>query len=242
VNTAIESPDHDPGYLYGPDEYFAFVESLDPLIRSGFADPKSDPIELLLDKRRVNKFAPPSKVIWLDCVQSQYFMRLPWKDDVCEIGNAEQSALRRQQVRQLDRAYFRVALLLVNPEGLAEQGTFDELKRAALHRVVLSTQQTGIPVIVAPDFDLESENREHRQLRYMGLCSLSETKSLSNAFSLNFLPDARMGDLERGNPNTPPRTPSPRRGKGGTEIVIEISKPMVIRYEEPGVEKMVRYV
>jgi hypothetical protein len=243
MNTTSETPANDPGYIYGPDDYFAFVESIDPLARSKRADQKNDPVEFILSERRAHKLAAPNKAIWLDCVQSQYFMRLPWKDDLCEIGNPNQSAVRREQLKQLDRSYFRVAFLLTDPKGAAEQGTYDELTRATWHRVVL-TSQRGLPVIVAPDFDLDPETRQMRQLRYMGQCSLLERKSLVNALSLDFLPNAKVGDLERGDPNTPPQKPSPKKGTGGVEKPFEEVNQSVIRIriEEPLVERVMEMV
>jgi len=231
MNTPNAANTADPGYIYGPDDYFAFVESIDPLIRpKAHATPSADAIDLILSERAGRNLPPPARAIWLDCVQSQYFMRLSWKDELCEIGNLEDSTRRRENLQALDRQYFRAAFLLTDPKGPAELGTFHELDRATWHRIVLSTHQ-GLPTIVAPDFDLEPAARELRHLRYLGLCSELERKSLANAFSLDFLPTAQLKHIERGNPNSPPRTPTPTP-RAGVEKKIEVEK---VRYQEPRV-------
>jgi hypothetical protein len=242
MNTRPDALGDDPAYLYGADDYFAFVESSDPLVRSRLADPKTDPFEIIISERSALRLSLPRRAVWLDCVHAKYFMRLPWKDEICEIGNPRHAAVRREQLKQLDRAYFRAALLLGNPSSASEHGPFEEFQRATWHRVVLSKERGGLPVIVAPDFDLGLDERELRQLRFLGQCSRFERKSLTNAFSLDFLADANVGKLERGDPNTPPQKPSPKRGTGGIEKVIEEFEPIVIRHEEPVLERLVRLV
>jgi hypothetical protein len=240
----VPVPAADPGYIYGPEDYFAFVESIEPLVRSKpSGNPKADAIDLILTERKSHNLSPPAKTVWLDCVQSQYFMRLTWKDDQCEIGDPAQSGQRRKHLDTLDRQFLRAALLLTDPKGPAERGTFGELNRAAWHRIVLTTQQ-GFPTIVAPDFDLELDNRELRHLRYLGLCSDLERRSLTNVFSLNFLPTAKLENIERGTPGSPPRAPTPTRGTGGVERQIEVEEPKQreIQYDEPLVPRYMRMV
>jgi hypothetical protein len=205
----------DASYIYGPDDYFAFVESFEPLARSVQRGGKSNDERiqsLQLERRPILPVA--NSALWLDCVQAQYFMQLPWKDEVCRIGDASDSAKRRKQLQNLDRTKFLVGLLLIHTRGTAEAGTAAELAGAAWHRISL-TSSGGLPVITGTDFDLEDEGRRMRQLRYLGRCSLLERKSLTNAFSLDFLPDAKFGTLERGNPDEPPRGPkwSPNKEK-----------------------------
>lgn len=221
-STTTDVSANDAAYIYESDDYFAFVESIDPLRSSNNPeDPMSDAIDLILRDRESVGLTKPGRAIWLDCVQAEYFMRLPWKDVRCEIGDLEHSASRRTLINQLDRNYFRVALLLANPSAAAEGGTIEELARASWHRVVLSSQQgqKGLPVLVAPDFDLENETRQMRRMRYLGQCSLLEQRSLVNAFSLDFLPNAKLDDIERDSPISPPLPPS--RKNGGIERPIE---------------------
>lgn len=229
----------DPGYIYGPDDYFAFVESIDPLTRSKAWDTAvPDPIDLILTERRGSNLPPPGRALWLDCVQSQYFMRLPWKDERCVIDDREDSERRRKLLQSVDPQYFRAVLLLANAEGAAERGTFREFERAAWHRIVLANSN-GLPAIVATDFELGPDGRELRHLRYLGRCSDLERKSLANAFSLDFLPTAQLKGLERGDPNTPPTKPTPK-ARVEKEVEVQVEK---YRYEEPAqvhYQRMVR--
>lgn len=219
----------DPGYIYGPDDYFAFVESIDPLTRSKARDTAvPDAIDLILNERRGSNLPPPGRAIWLDCVQSQYFMRLPWKDERCVIDDREDSERRRRQLQSIDPQFFRAVFLLADAKGAAERGTFRELERAAWHRVVLASSN-GLPAIVAADFDLGPDGREVRHLRYLGRCSDLERKSLLNAFSLDFLPTAQVKGIERGDPNSPPTKPSPK-ARVEKEIEVQVEKH---KYEEP---------
>jgi len=223
VNANVVSPSgDDPGYIYGPDDYFAFVESIDPLSPSALRNGSTaDHINVIVAERDSARLRLPGYAIWLDCVQSQYFMRLAWKNNRCEIDNPEQSALRRQQIRQLDRDCFKIAFLLLDRSSAAERGTYDEFARAAWHRIVLS-DASGLPVLVAPDFDLDPDSRRIRHLRYLGRCSDLEQRGLANALSLDFLPTANLKGIERGSPNSPPLPPI--RGRGGVEQQIELAR------------------
>ena len=220
--SVVSTSGGDPGYIYGPNDYFAFVESIDRLnpsaLRNGSA---GNQINLIVAERESTGLRMPSSAIWLDCVQSQYFMRLPWKNDRCEIDNPDHSALRREQIRQLDRNHFKVAFLLVDRSSAAERGTYDEFARAAWHRIVLS-DESGLPVLVAPDFDLDPDRRRVRHLRYLGRCSDLEHRGLGNALSLDFLPTGNLKGIERGTPNSPPLPPI--RGKGGVEQQVELAR------------------
>ena len=231
----------DAGFIYGPDDYFAFVESFDPLVRpsSQSGADAERVIEPVLRERGALGLPRPSAAVWLDCVESRYFMRLPWKDEACRIGDADDSATRREHLARLDRQKFRVGLLLMDAQGVAERGTSQELSRAAWHRITLA-QSEGLPLLTGSDFDLEADGRQMRYLRYLGRCSEAERKSLANVFSLDFVPNAKLQGRERGNPNTPPRTP-----KRSSEVHVEwvdraqereqpVQAPPALRYQSSG--------
>ena len=63
----------------------------------------------------------------------------------------------------------------------------------------------------------------------MGQCSFLERKSLTNVFSLDFLPNGKLGNLERGDPNTPPWKPSPKDREKGPEKPPEDIQPNINR-------------
>jgi hypothetical protein len=208
MNTPTAANAPDPSYIYGPDDYFAFVESIDPLILpKSHSAPSADSIDLILSERAGRNLPPPARAIWLDCVQSQYFMRLSWKDELCEIGNLEDSNRRRENLQALDRQYFRAAFLLTDPKGPAELGTFHELNRA-----------TGTASSSPPRTDSHDRHPTSTSSPLPENCSTCVTsvcariwnrKSLANAFSPDFLPTAQLKHIERGNPNSPPRTLPP---------------------------------
>jgi hypothetical protein len=198
----------DPAFIYGPEDYFAFVESSDPLPKRGST---GEVTGLLRSERESVGLSEANRAVWVDCVESRYFMHLPWRDEICHVGNVVESEERRGQLNSIDRSKFVVGFLLLDARGDAERGTATELDRAAWHRITLEDRD-GIPVVVGPDFDLEPDARRVRRLRYLGRCSELERKSLSNAFSLDFLPVARIGDRERDDPNSPPGGPKPSTG------------------------------
>ena len=208
----------DSSFIYGPDDYFAFVESNDPCPPEMLRDALTEPIRKERDHLDLPK---PNRLVWVDCIEARYFMQLGWRDELCHIGRASESAKRRGELRRLERSKFLVGLLLLDARGDAEGGTAAELTRAGWHRVAFSPSE-GIPVLVGPDFDLAPDATNLRRLRYLGRCSDLERKSLANAFSLDFLPTARIGDRERDDPQTPPRKPKPSTGSAKPFIVIEL--------------------
>jgi len=233
VNTpSTPPPEADAGFIYDVDDYFAFVEANEPLRRSSSRNDATErAIDSILRERAGRGLPRPARALWLDCVQSQYFMRLPWRDEICQIGNLEDSDRRRSQLLALDRRHFRAALLLIEPKGAAEIGMFGEFKRASWHRIVLSTQ-SGIPTLTGADFDLELDTQQTRHLRYLGVCSEFERKALTNVFSFDFLPDANISERERGDPNSPPKSRPPKNRTGAAKDLSEPPKKQ-ITYEDP---------
>jgi len=196
---------------YGPDDYFAFVESFETLAAPrgalrGVIDP-------LLDLRTALKLAKPSALVWLDCVAAEYFMRLPWRNEICRIDEAVDSARRREQVRALDADKLRVVLLPLGTRGENERSVGTELSRVAWHRISLSGAPPGLPSELGADFDMDT-GRATRYLQYLGRCSKAEHTSLVNVFSLDFLPTAHFGAHERGDSNNTPPRPRPEPGGG----------------------------
>jgi hypothetical protein len=218
---------------YGPDEYFAFVESLELFAAPGGGTKGGAMrgiVDPLLDRRADLGYPKPTALVWLDCVVAEYFWKLDWRKDSCRIGDAAASARRRQQIRELDPSKMRVVLLPLGSGGPEEDGITDNLRHAAWHRVVLSSDARGLPSETGTDFDLEADGRGTRYFRYLGRCSEDEHRSLVNVFSLDFLPDADFGDGERGEPNTPPRPVKPRSG-------LALFKPFRKKRERPMIER-----
>ncbi len=192
------------------ERYFAFVESLDE-----FQDRPDDGADVpaepdgwraLRERRRDEGLAGPNHVAWLDCVEADYFLALPWLGEPCERGNSEHSARRRVRLQELDPARLVVVVVLLDDSQQAE------LADSAWHRIRIG-DGAGIPVIVADAFDtaLEAEVPALRHLELDGPCGDDELGLLLSAFSLDFLPDA--GFDERG--RTPP-VPLPMPAPAGS--------------------------
>jgi hypothetical protein len=203
----------DASFMYGTDDYFAFVESFDPLVtRNPQPQTPRGPgaHDKLLEERESLGLPRPNSVIWLDCVHSRYFMQLPWRSDPCRIGNPNDSARRRENLQLLDRKKFLVGILFMDTRGAAESAAATAFANAAWHRVTLLLTSAGVPIMTAPDFDLNAnDGPQLRYLRYQALCTPTERKSLTNVFSLDFLPDAKLHYRDRGTPRTPPAKPKP---------------------------------
>ena len=184
---------HENAPPYDLDEYFAFIESSDEL------DPKAE-TELPDWWRRVvgergRKDRPaPDHLVWIDCVHARLFEELPWRDEICPIGDPDAAERRRQQIRELDPGMLVVAPLLLTRRFAIEGLLLADLGEAAWHRVRLGLVGE-IPTVMAPDFDLDPQfSRWVYFERYM-TCSKSERRSLENVFNLNFLPDATLDGL-----------------------------------------------
>jgi len=201
----------DASFMYGPDDYFAFVESMEPVAtRRTLPQNSTEDItgRLLVARDRLGLSAPGTAV-WLDCVQSRYLLQLPWRNEVCREGSADDAARRRKQIRALDRSKFRVGLLFIDARNDAESATALAFSRTAWHRVTLLNQAEGIPIMMDADFDIGIDTGDMRFLRYLTQCSSGELRSLLNVFNLDFIPTASFGNDQRGDQKAPPIKPKP---------------------------------
>lgn len=204
---------------YGKDEFFAFVESADELDKTGhdLDGLGSDWFGALLKVRGDQGLSEPTQFVWLDCVRANYFAELTWRGETCDINNAIEAARRRDRIASLDGSKFIVMPLLLSRHIEAERSTFLQLMEVSWHRVTIGTQ-AGLPVLVAPDFDLEPGERNVLNFRYEMICDEAERTSLTAVFNLNFLPDANLDDLERPDPQTPPSNPVGGAGLGALDF------------------------
>lgn len=191
-------PDTDKQRSYSAQEYFAFVED-DEWLNSGAFEKVGQqwwaPIVLERARRDLDV---PARLVWLDCVSANYFMSLPWRDEICQIGNPQQSERRRRFINELDPSQFLIVPLFLSAKEL--ETSLDE---ADWHRVWID-KEAGLPILASADYDFEGVPADLRYLRYEAECSEPERISLRNVFNLNFLPDARLeDDKERITLNTP---------------------------------------
>jgi len=203
---------------YHPQEYFAFVEDDDSIDPSVFEVPEDQWWAPILRERRQLDLDTPARLVWLDCISANYFSSIPWRDEICQVGNPAQSERRRRFIQEMDPTQFVIAPLFLSTEEL--QKDFDE---SDWHRVTIGLDG-GFPVLVSPDYDfgIEGAPPDVQFLRYEKECSEPERVSLRRVFNLNFLPDAHIEeDAEplRGNhrPQKPQPTPKVRHagyGKG----------------------------
>ena len=196
---------------YGPNEYFGFVEG-DELIDPGALRRNETawwaPI---LERRRQLGLATPDRLVWLDCISARFFAELPWRKQICEIGNAEHSRRRRAHIQALREHVSQFIVVPLFMSRYDELPSFEKSFEAAdWHRIEIG-QQPGIPVLTSEqlDFDHAASKAQPRNLRYIAECYGDELRSLRNVFNLDFLPDADLGAGEGGTPNTPLDTPPP---------------------------------
>ncbi|MET0115992.1 MAG: hypothetical protein ABW090_01075 [Sedimenticola sp.] len=170
-------------------DYFAFVEAIEEI-----GTPLGD-VEILFDERDQQGLKSPTHIIWLDCVEKSYFLNLPWRDTPCDINNPAHAKERREQLASLDRIFFRTVLLLIN--GHSDDGTeetmLNDFGEADWHRIQIH-KRIGLPILIAPDFDLEPEDTHHFRLKYLSACNSGELESIRNVFNINFLPDMGSGN------------------------------------------------
>jgi hypothetical protein len=197
---------------YGPQEYFGFVEGDEPLDPGALQRNEAACWAPILERRRQLGLAPPDCFVWLDCVSANFFAQLPWRKEICEIGNVEQSRRRRAQIQALREhaSQFIVVPLFMSRHD--ELPPFEKSFGAAdWHRVEIG-EQPGIPVLASEqlDFDHAASKAQRRNLRYIAECCGDELRSLRNVFNLDFLPNADLGAGEGGTPGTPLDSPPPR--------------------------------
>lgn len=169
-------------------EYFAFVESIDELPRTD-GGPLPPEWLAIIERREQEGLAAATHSIWLDCVQSDYFLSLEWRGERCDPGDPEQREARRALLRGLDRDRFSVVLLLLSL-GTADEGeVHEQLGQAAWHVVELDGK-TGIPVAIGVDFDAVLDAPSIGYLQYLERCRPEPLKQLVNVFSLDFVADA----------------------------------------------------
>lgn len=220
ILTEATSPSQHDSYM--ENDYFAFVESFE------FLDPKAvsgvikfpDDWDSILEIRGRKGLELPSAALWLDCVKADYFASLDWRDDECQINNKGHSDRRRKLLMDLDTSQFVVALLLIDVDGESERDEFGRFSEMSWHVIQLDPTD-GLPVLAAPDFDLDPHLQKMRYVKHKRFLNESEFKSLSNVFSLNFLPDTKLDGRERPNPTSPPRTDKGRVRSLSTDQLYE---------------------
>ena len=198
-------------------EYFAYVEAIDTwgMDENWANPPKTDEgepgefkwLRSLVRDRTSAGLAWPTDVVWLDCVRADYLTELPWRDEPCDIGNEEQSRVRRQRLLDLDDSRFRIVLLLVGPKDIGGRGV-TPFAESLWHRVTLGTG--ALPVMTAADYEFTGAEPTPDRLQYQAECTAPERGWLYNVFNLNFLPDLEFG--EGGGEGQPPTEPG---GPGG---------------------------
>lgn len=184
--------------------YFAFVESIDPLpVRHMEEIAPSGWRSILADRER-KSLPQPTHAVWLDCVEREYFLSLPWRGERCERGNAEHASRRRRRLRRLDRSRFIVALVLLSEHVADEAGPLREFQEADWHQVSLWSAN-GIPTSVAGDFEqaLEGAVPDVRYVQHEDKYSDDRRRELQNVFSLDFIPDFDIDKDESGPPRKP---------------------------------------
>jgi hypothetical protein len=209
---ANENPDYASADYASPDysskggSYFAFVESIDALDGAAWRDRDSlqDHWRAILEARKELPSGLPTHRIWLDCVRRDYFLSLPWRDEKCERNDVDDANRRRQRLLEMDADQFAAVLLLIHRDD--EDGATDLLVEGSWHRIVLSPSR-GLPVVAAPDFDLEAAQLYY--LQWHGDVLQIERDELLKVFNLEFVPDADWG--ERGGPSWRPYTRPPSK-------------------------------
>jgi hypothetical protein len=189
---------------YEREQFFAFVESSDELLsrelHAGGHDGKW--FAELLKARDAQGLGAPRRVAWLDCVRAEYFSSLAWRGERCEINDPADAARRKARLDTLDASQFRVALLPIGTAGDDEHAFWAAMTQSLWHLVAFG--EPGIPVVVAPDFDLALGGVTLTGIRYHRPCHEGERASLYNVFNLNFLPDARRDGLGGTPTDVPP--------------------------------------
>jgi hypothetical protein len=196
---------------YGPQEYFAFVEGDELLDPGALRRNEAAWWAPILERRRQLGFAPPDRFVWLDCVSARFFAELPWRKEICEIGDVEQARRRRAQIQALREHASQFIVVPLFMSRYDELPSFEKSFGAAdWHRIEIGPQP-GVPVLVSEqlDFDHAGSKAQLRNLRYIAECYGDELRSLRNVFNLDFLPDADLGANEGGTPGAPPHSPSP---------------------------------
>jgi hypothetical protein len=173
--------------------YFAFVEDVNAF-NAEFAASNERRMECwggLLSARREADVASPESLVWFDVVQANFFMRLPWREDVCPIGDVEASIRRRRNLLSLqeDKEVFRSFAVPLSPQDEFESSCIEAFQPCSWHIVMLG-DQAGTPVAVLPDFGIDNYPEAPIQsMMYAGACRGEEFANLNEIFSLNFLPD-----------------------------------------------------
>ena len=208
---------------YGDNEFFTFVEDVEPCAFDRPQVPKEDWWTPILAARGSMNLEPPARLVWLDCVSAPYFESLPWRDELCNIGDFAASQRRRRQILELDATKFLIVPLFLG-ESANEWEMLQAFGEADWHRVVIDTQRIGSPVLSAPDYDF-GPNAALRYLRFEAECSLTELGRLRNVFNLNFIPNAKIehGGM-RGEPTPTPLPPKPT----SKEKYIEYAPPPLV--------------
>jgi hypothetical protein len=194
--------------------YFAFVESIDELPPEFNQDEVATPsfLAFLSSRRRELRLGPPTHAVWLDCVEQEYFLELPWLTEECDRNNLQHSLRRRQRLQALDpdRSVALFTLLRRNDpeEKLAREGFLGSL----WHAVTLS-DVSGIPADVGENFDAvaNGELSRWRFFQYNERCEGERLALLLRAFTLDFIPDADFDSRNLAPPipiSTPPNRPS----------------------------------
>jgi hypothetical protein len=219
MNAIVRNPD-----AYRADEYFAFIDDEEELDAQLLEGPAEHWWSAIAQARRQRDLPPPSKLFWLDCVSARYFEALPWRLEICDVGNVSNSARRREQIGALDASQFIIVPLFLS-SGPDERFISTQFAESDWHRVVVA-EEKGLPVLSAPDYDFELGIGVLRYLRYAAECTEGERVSLRNVFNLNFLPDAEIGREGEGNRQVPPQNPS--RG-GGAKLRHRTNEDYLIR-------------
>jgi hypothetical protein len=206
--------------------YFAFVESIEPIASA--SEVHSSGMHGVFLQRDKAQLAPPTHIVWLDCIREAYFRSLSWKDEPCPIGDAESARARRTNLVSLEENQFVAVFLLLSTALTNEATVLQALMDADWHSIEIG-QQSGMPASVATDFEaaLEDPNPTIRYINYAARCEGDEMRWLRNVFSLDFLPDADFGESDRGNtpPDKSPNTSAPPPWGGGRSMVDHFQEP-----------------
>ena len=191
--------------------FYAFVESIERLASDVPLDSLSPAIASLMEARQASRLPSPTHLVWLDCIDQDFFDALPWKGTKIEINAPIEGERRRRELLDIPEKHLRVVLLPL--ESHDQTGILGEFRTTAWHRVEVGGSE-GSPSTLGADFESAIEGPfQVELLRHQESYHGNALSPFISTFNLDFIEDMRFDEDSSGRaqsilPPVPPAAPS----------------------------------
>lgn len=192
----------DRNLAMGPEQnfsgnYFAFVESIEPLPVGAVSEPNALSAEFrgLVEMRREFNLEQPTHSVWLDCVDAEYFMGQEWTNERLDDKNPVRREERRRNIQTFGiNNTLTVIQVLLSVYDKREYHQITRLSRTQWHHVSIGDNGQN-PVLVANDFSSFEAQTNFLFLEQVTMVMDEARRLLYNVFNVDFIEEMQGRNL-----------------------------------------------